>query len=387
MTDRNYEVIEATGGVPIKAWTRGVLLDEKAEAQLRNVAKMPFVHKWVAVMPDVHWGVGATVGSVIPTTGAIIPAAVGVDIGCGMIATRTTLDARNLPDDLAPLRAAIEATVPHGRTDNGGPNDRGAWHDVPAPQAAAWAELALAYARVVAKHPKIGRGPNVTQLGTLGTGNHFIEVCLDEADQVWFMLHSGSRGVGNRIGSYFIDLAKKDMRRWLVSLPDADLAYLPEGTEHFGEYIEAVSWAQTYATVNRELMMMMSQVVCGGPGVLRAAAVRGDRGGGELPPQLRGARAPLREGRPRDSQGGGARAGRRPRDHSREHGGAFVHRSRPRKRGELRQLQPRRGTDHVARRGEAEVLARRSRGRDGGDRVPQGRRGDRRDARRLQAHR
>jgi tRNA-splicing ligase RtcB len=232
-----------------------VLLDDKAEAQLRNVAKMPFVHKWVAVMPDVHWGVGATVGSVIPTTGAIIPAAVGVDIGCGMIAARTTLNAADLPGNLAGVRAAIESEVPHGRTDNGGRNDRGAWHDVPADQSAAWTELSQGYAKIVEKHPKIDRGPHLTQLGTLGTGNHFIEVCLDQEDRVWFMLHSGSRGVGNRIGSYFIELAKRDMRTWMVNLPDADLAYLPEGTEHFGDYMHAVSWAQSYAMVNRELMM------------------------------------------------------------------------------------------------------------------------------------
>ncbi len=252
MNDANYIVLDNSEGAPIKAWTRGVLLDEKAALQLRNVAKMPFVHKWIAVMPDVHWGVGATVGSVIPTTGAIIPAAVGVDIGCGMIAARTTLNARDLPDDLGPVRAAIEAAVPHGRTDHGGANDRGAWHDVPAAQATSWEALAPGYAQVTTKHPKVGRGPHVTQLGTLGTGNHFIEVCLDQDDRVWFMLHSGSRGVGNRIGTYFIELAKSDMRRWMVNLPDADLAYLPEGTDHFDDYIEAVSWAQTYATTNRE---------------------------------------------------------------------------------------------------------------------------------------
>ncbi len=270
MTDTTYNLIESEGGKPIKAWTRGVLLEPTAEAQLRNVARMPFVHKWIAVMPDVHWGVGATVGSVIATTGAIIPAAVGVDIGCGMIATRTTLEARHLPDGLGAMRAAIEAAVPHGRTDHGGPNDRGAWHDVPARQAAAWAALAPGYARIVEKHPKLDRGQHVTQLGTLGTGNHFIEVCLDEDDHVWFMLHSGSRGVGNRIGSYFIELAKKDMRTWMVNLPDQDLAYLPEGTDHFGQYVGAVGWAQAYAMKNRELMM--EQVV---------EAVRGVAG---LPP-------------------------------------------------------------------------------------------------------
>jgi len=221
-------------------------------------------------MPDVHAGIGATVGSVIATRGAIIPAAVGVDIGCGMIAARTTLSAADLPDSLRELRSAIEAAVPHGRTANGGPGDRGAWGDLPAEVADAWAELDPAYRVLVDKFPKLGRGSAASHLGTLGTGNHFIEVCLDEADRVWFMLHSGSRGVGNRIGSFFIELAKKDMRTWLVSLPDENLAYLPEGTEHYGDYWKAVSWAQKFAAKNRELMM--------------TSVVRAAKRGGQLPP-------------------------------------------------------------------------------------------------------
>jgi tRNA-splicing ligase RtcB len=254
--ERTYEVIPAPpGGVPIKAWIKGVPLEDAARKQLENVARMPFIHKWVAAMPDVHWGMGATVGSVIPTAGAIIPAAVGVDIGCGMIAARTSLVARDLPDDLRAVRAAIEGAVPHGRTDNGGKNDRGAWHDLPDPQVRAWRELEPGYRRILEKHPKLDRGNHVTHLGTLGTGNHFIEVCLDTEDRVWFMLHSGSRGVGNRIGSYFIELAKEDMRTWFINVPDQDLAYLPEGTQHFDDYVEAVSWAQEFARRNRELMM------------------------------------------------------------------------------------------------------------------------------------
>ncbi len=192
-----------------------------------------------------HAGIGATIGSVIPTNGAVVPAAVGVDIGCGMMAAQTTLNARDLPDDLKPLREAIEAAVPHGRTDHGGPNDRGAWHEIPARNQEIWATLKPAYDALQAKHPKIGRGNDVNHLGTLGTGNHFIEVCLDENDAVWLMLHSGSRGVGNRIGSYFIELAKQDMRKFFINLPDANLAYLPERTEHFDDYIEAVNWAQS----------------------------------------------------------------------------------------------------------------------------------------------
>jgi tRNA-splicing ligase RtcB len=253
-SERSYEVF-ATPGVPVKSWTIGVPFEAQARTQLERIASLPFIHKWVAAMPDVHQGKGATVGSVIPTHRAVIPAAVGVDIGCGMMAVKTSLGASQLPDDLHPLRSAIEEAVPHGRTDNGGRNDRGAWFDIPPAQAEAWAQIQTGYDAIVAKHRKIGRGPHVQHLGTLGTGNHFIEICLDEADQVWFMLHSGSRGVGNRIGSYFIELAKEDMRRWFINLPDADLAYFPEGSENFRDYVAAVSWAQEYARINRELMM------------------------------------------------------------------------------------------------------------------------------------
>jgi len=255
-TQRDYEVLtNPAGGVPIKSWTVGVPFEDEAKQQLLNLAGLPFIHKWVAAMPDVHRGFGATVGSVVATAGAVIPAAVGVDIGCGMIAVRTTLRAEQLPDSLAGVRSAIERAVPHGRTDNGGRNDKGAWHDAPAMHQQAWAELKPGYDAILEKHPRLGRGPDLGHLGTLGTGNHFIELCLDEAGHVWVMLHSGSRGVGNRIGSHFIELAKNDMRRFFIHLPDKDLAYLPEGTEHYIDYMRAVSWAQKYAATNRELMM------------------------------------------------------------------------------------------------------------------------------------
>ncbi len=249
-----YQVL-ATDHVPIKAWTHGVPFEAEAQAQLRRVAALPFIHKWIAVMPDVHAGLGATVGSVIASKNAVIPAAVGVDIGCGMMAVKTSLRADQLPDDLRPLRLAIEAAVPHGRTDRGGKNDRGAWHEVPAANAAAWAALEPGYAKLLDAHKSAGNAQRVEQLGTLGTGNHFIEICLDEAGAVWVMLHSGSRGIGNRIGSYFIERAKADMRRWFINLPDMDLAYLPQGSELFDDYLHAVSWAQDYARTNRELMM------------------------------------------------------------------------------------------------------------------------------------
>jgi tRNA-splicing ligase RtcB len=252
----NYEVDNIEGAVPVKRWTKGVAVEDAALRQLANVARLPFIHKWVAAMPDVHWGMGATVGSVIPTKGAIVPAAVGVDLGCGMMAVETSLRAEDLPDNLAPVRAAIERAVPHGRTGGGNRNDRGAWSDVPKRVGERWTnDLAVRFSVITDKHPKIGSANHVVHLGTLGTGNHFIELCLDERDHVWVMLHSGSRGIGNRIGSYFIALAREEMQRWFVRLPDENLAYFPEGTEHFDDYVEAVGWAQDFARINRELMM------------------------------------------------------------------------------------------------------------------------------------
>jgi tRNA-splicing ligase RtcB len=255
-TNESYETIQVEGGGFIRAWTRGVPFEEGARKQVANVARMPFVHHHVAVMPDVHAGIGATVGSVIATSGAIIPAAVGVDIGCGMIAARLDLVAEDLPDSLAAVRSAIEAAVPHGRSDKGGRGDRGAWRDrLPADVVSAWAPLAAGHAVLVDKHPKAGHARPTAQLGTLGTGNHFIEVCLDEAGAVWVMLHSGSRGQGNTIGSYFIEKARQEMRRWMIDLPDRDLAYLPEGSVLFDDYVAAVGWAQEYARQNRAVML------------------------------------------------------------------------------------------------------------------------------------
>ena len=255
MTERTYDIQHVEGGVPIKMWTRGVPVDDKARAQLTRAAQMPFVFRHVAAMPDVHVGIGATVGSVIPTKGAVIPAAVGVDIGCGMMAARTSLVASDLPDGLGRIRAAIERAVPHGREVGRGKRDTGAWGDPPPAIVEAWTSLAERFARITAKYPKLEKANSLAHLGTLGTGNHFIELCLDEAAQVWVMLHSGSRGIGNAIGSFFIELAKQDMRRWFINLPDEDLAYFPEGTEHFADYVEAVGWAQDFAALNRRMMM------------------------------------------------------------------------------------------------------------------------------------
>lgn len=255
MSELNYKVINEPGGVPIKLWTQGVPLEDEARAQLINMSKLPFVHRWIAVMPDVHLGKGATVGSVVPTVGAIVPAAVGVDIGCGMIAARTTLSASDLPDNLAPLRSAIEKAVPHGRSATRAGRDKGAWNTPPDAAVDGWLQLAEDFKVITDKYPKLAKTNNLSHLGTLGTGNHFVEVCLDEENRVWFMLHSGSRGVGNAIGSTFIELAKEDMRRWMINLPDKDLAYLPEGSEHFDDYVFAVDWAQRFARTNRAIMM------------------------------------------------------------------------------------------------------------------------------------
>lgn len=252
----SYQTLKSEQGVPIKAWVKGVPLEDSARKQLMNVSQLPFIFRWVAAMPDVHWGIGATVGSVIPTKGAIIPAAVGVDIGCGMMAVQTDLNARDLPDNLHAIRTAIEEAVPHGRSHGGCKGDKGAWRVIPERNLTAWREnLKGRYEAILEKHSKLDRGNHANHLGTLGTGNHFIEVCLDESDMVWFMLHSGSRGVGNRMGTYFIELAKKDMGRLLGNLPDKDLAYLQEGSEHFYDYVEAVEWAQDFARTNRDLMM------------------------------------------------------------------------------------------------------------------------------------
>ncbi|EOE0249679.1 TPA: RtcB family protein [Klebsiella oxytoca] len=250
----NYELM-ATQNAPVKMWTKGVPVEDEARQQLINTAKMPFIFNHVAVMPDVHLGKGSTIGSVIPTLGAIIPAAVGVDIGCGMNALRTSLTAADLPDNLAELRIAIEAAVPHGRTTGRGRRDAGTWENPPANVDAHWSTLHAEFQWLTSKYPRFLNTNNYKHLGTLGTGNHFIEICLDEAQQVWVMLHSGSRGIGNAIGTYFIEMAQKDMEQHIANLPSRDLAYFSEGSEHFVDYVRAVSWAQDYARANREAML------------------------------------------------------------------------------------------------------------------------------------
>jgi len=252
----NYNQIEIPGGVPVKMWTKGVPVENMAQEQLLKAARLPIIYKHIAAMPDVHVGIGATVGSVIPTVNAIIPAAVGVDIGCGMMAAKTTLHAGELPDNLGPLRSAIEQAVPHGRVAVRGKRDPGAWgYSMPISVDQVWAELAGEFKILCQLYPKLEKSNHRSHLGTLGTGNHFIEVCLDETGAVWFMLHSGSRGVGNAIGTLFIQLAKKDAEIHQRNLPDKDLAYLQEGARYFDDYVRAVGWAQKFALKNREVMM------------------------------------------------------------------------------------------------------------------------------------
>ncbi|HEX3170958.1 MAG TPA: RtcB family protein [Burkholderiales bacterium] len=255
----SYDVFQRDTGKPIKAWTKGVPIEDAARQQLFNLSELPFIYRHVAAMPDVHWGMGATVGSVIATDGAIIPAAVGVDIGCGMMAVR--LDgarAEHLPANLARVRSEIEHTVPTGFEKH-----------APAQQnERAAAQLYESFNWLQAKHPKaFAHRKDSTdkiissQFGSLGGGNHFIELCIDEAGELWVMLHSGSRGIGNVIGTYFVELAREDMRTHFVNLPDRDLAYFPEGTAHFDDYVKAVGWAQGYARANRDEMMRRILIV------------------------------------------------------------------------------------------------------------------------------
>lgn len=262
MADQAYDVVFAPNTKqrhPIKMWTKHVDVEESALEQLKNISQLPFIHSHVAVMPDVHWGMGATIGSVIPTIKAIVPAAVGVDIGCGMMARRTSLKASDLPDNLGALRNAIERAVPHGRTNNGARGDRGAWHDLKLVNQNAGTKLYQEISDLFVKYPKLrDRGnysPLMHHLGTLGGGNHFIELCLDQDNFVWIMLHSGSRGIGNRIGTFFINQAKELMDKYFIELPDKNLSYLPEGTDLMVDYLLAVDWAQRYAQTNRHLMM------------------------------------------------------------------------------------------------------------------------------------
>jgi len=222
-----------------KLLTWGSDIEDGTLDQAARAAQLPFITNHVALMPDAHIGMGATIGSVIPTQGAIIPAAVGVDIGCGMIAVETSLKAHDLPNDLTPLHHSISRSIPagvgQGHSDTGRAGALIADND---------------------NVQKLGLADRAAQqMGTLGSGNHFVEICLDDNDTVWAVLHSGSRGVGNKLAMRHIKTAKGLMKRYFIELPDPDLAYFVEGTSEFGEYMTDLHWAQDYALANRETMM------------------------------------------------------------------------------------------------------------------------------------
>lgn len=223
------------------------ILEDSTHEQARTTATMPFVFPHVALMPDAHLGLGATVGSVIPTLGAIMPAAVGVDIGCGMIAVRTTYVRDDLPADRRPLREAIERAVPL----SAGAANRSIEREHTRARLQELTELAEQAGFEPGDHAARWE----LQLGTLGSGNHFIEVTVDEEDRVWLFLHSGSRGVGNRIAQAHIKVAQQLAEQWWIPLPHKDLAYLVEGTDEFDAYVAQMRWAQHYALLNREEMM------------------------------------------------------------------------------------------------------------------------------------
>ncbi len=370
----------------VRTWTAGVPVEDEAWAQIRNLAALPILAGPIAVMPDVHLGKGAAVGTVIPTRAAIIPAAVGVDIGCGMVAVRTTLTAADLPDSLAAIRAAIERAIPVGFA---------AHKDVPRLDDALDEGAALERRRasivrrfdglaIMARLPKYEVKRVTHQLGSLGGGNHFIEICLDEADRVWAMLHSGSRNVGNTIGETAIAMARRRAEREHIHLPDRDLAWLPENTAEFDEYVAGLAWAQDYAALNRDIMLgfvlaALRRALPGAVAVRETAvnchhnyAQREAHGGRTFWVTRKGAVS-------------GAR--RRARHRAGQHGHALVHRPRQGQPRVVRVVQPRRRAADVARRGAPALHPRRPRRPDGGGGMPQGCGRHRRVAAGLQGHR
>ncbi len=260
---RSYDVMHAGSGAPIKMWTRGVPVDESSKRQLLNTATMPFIYKWLAVMPDVHFGKGSTIGSVIPTKGAIIPAAVGVDIGCGMMAVRTSLTASDLPDDLAPVRSALEKAVPHGRTTTRGKRDKGAWEN-PRRRRRMRGRRCPGFKAIIGKHPKLAKANTANHLGTLGTGNHFLEVCLD-------------RG-GPRLGDAAFGLARRRQRHrqlfhraaprrtcasCFINLPDAGSRLSRrKGREHFDDYVGGGRLGAGFRHGEPQVMMRHASMLC-----------------------------------------------------------------------------------------------------------------------------
>lgn len=236
---------------PVKLWTQLDEVESSALDQLSNTSSLPFIYKHVAVMPDVHYGIGATVGSVVATKGAIVPACVGVDIGCGMMAAKMPFKSNRLPDNLQELFDVISKAVPVGQGMHGSTLHWGTGREN-----LAMRELHSGYDELPSSI-RTDLERVATQMGTLGGGNHFIEVCVDLDENVWVMLHSGSRGIGNKIGNYYIDQAKKIMDQYMIKLVDPNLAYLVTETQIFNEYWRDLQWAQSYAMANRQVMMKL----------------------------------------------------------------------------------------------------------------------------------
>lgn len=244
------QVIQEENSRPIKIWTDDI--EKEALTQLKNLSRLPFISSnGIACMPDVHAGKGSTIGTVIATEKAIIPAAVGTDLGCGMNAVRLSLKASDLPENLVNIRHQLERDIPMGFGSNGDNKNINNISETFKPIPPAVTDI------IFKGYKEKAYKKAYSQLGTLGSGNHFIELCIDENQDVWIMLHSGSRGIGNMIGTYFIEKAKKRMEEYFITLPDGDLAYLPESTDDFNDYMEAVGWAQNYALENRKAMMTL----------------------------------------------------------------------------------------------------------------------------------
>jgi len=255
---------------PIRFWTEGVELEATAIKQINELSYLKdqngkLIAQQIAIMPDAHMGMGCSIGTVFTTREHIIPSSTGVDLGCGMLICKTTLKEEDFNFDRHPIRMAIEASIPVGRSKDGRKGDCGAWDTIPSSVQTVWDNyLSKDFEVLCQKYPSFRTANSIVHLGTLGTGNHFIEVTIDETGAVWFLLHSGSRGIGNKIGTTFIALAKKELGSYLNSIPNKDLAFLTKGTKTFDDYIFAVDWAQRYAKLNRQLMMKrVEDAVCG----------------------------------------------------------------------------------------------------------------------------
>lgn len=251
---------DASMKVPLKIWDYEGGIDDQTIQQMKDVCKLDFVQPYASLMADGHYGSGSAVGAVVPVVGAIPVATVGVDLGCGMIAVKTSLTRKDIPTNLKKLRASIEKEVPAGRTDEGGVNDRGSWHDVPPRVIKVWETLVKGYEDVLKDNASVAHKRVINQLGTLGTGNHFVELCTDEQitgddSPIWIMLHSGSRGIGNKIGSTYIGIARNELAKKGKAAPNRDLAFLEADNPNFDKYVKAASWAQDYAAANRALMV------------------------------------------------------------------------------------------------------------------------------------